>query len=128
MMNRKLLILSFFVAFALAPAASQAQQAWSGILDPSHAVDWRNAGFAIPAVTNVCTTLSPGATNAQINTAIANCNGAGGGVVLLNAGIYGLSGEIVMKSNVVLRGAGASTTLLQFSAGGGACSLAGTEQ
>ena len=127
-MNRKLLILSFLIAFALVPAASQAQQPWSGILDPSRAVDWRNAGFAIPAVTNVCTTLSSGATNAQINTAITNCNGSGGGVVLLNAGIYSLSGEIVMKSNVVLRGAGASTTLLQFSAGGSACSLGGTEE
>jgi len=125
-MNRKLPILGFLIAFALAPAAAHAQQAWSGILDPSRAVDWTNAGFAVPTFTTVCTTLSPGVTSAQINSAISAC--PNGQVVSLNAGIYSLSGDIVMKSNVVLRGAGASTTLLQFSAGGGACNLAGTDQ
>jgi hypothetical protein len=96
-------------------------QSWSGILSPSRAIDWSNAGVVggIPNRTTICTTLNPGASNAQINTAIQNC--PSGQVVFLNAGTYSLSGGINMKSNVTLRGAGANQTLLSFSGSGGAC-------
>jgi hypothetical protein len=45
----------------------------------------------------------------------------------LNAGTYtGLTGDIMMKSNVTLRGAGADQTILKFLSGGGSgCGLAG---
>jgi len=82
-------------------------------------MDWSQAGAGpIPPRTTICTTLNPGATAAQINTALTNC--PSGQTVFLSAGTYNLSGGIVLinKSNVTLRGAGADQTLLVFSAGG----------
>jgi len=108
----------FFPLFLLLCTYSSAQN-WSGILDPSRAMDWSQAGAgAIPPRTTICTTLNPGVTAAQINTALTNC--ASGQTVFLSAGTYNLSGGIVLinKSNVTLRGAGADKTLLVFSAGG----------
>lgn len=91
-------------------------QTWSGILDPSRAIDWSQAGVVggIPNRTTICTTLNPGATASQINTAISNCSGSGGGVVSLNAGTYNIGG-LNLQSNVTLRGAGANQTFLVFS-------------
>jgi hypothetical protein len=54
--------------------------------------------------TTLRATLSPGATHAQINTAIQNASNAGGGIVRLNAGTYTINGRIVMRSNVKLEG------------------------
>lgn len=90
---------------------------WSGILDPSRAIDWTRAGVVggIPNRTTVCATLNPGTTAAQINAAIQAC--PAGQVVTLNAGTYNLSDDgIVMKTGVTLRGAGADKTLLVFTA------------
>jgi len=44
-------------------------------IDPNRRVDWSQVGIpgGIPSRTVVCATLSPGASVAQINTAIANC-------------------------------------------------------
>src|SRR5437763_16005388 len=84
-------------------------QLWSGVLDSSRAINWSQAGVVggIPNRTTICATLNPGATAAQINSAIASC--PNGQVVSLNAGIYNLSAGIVFdnKSKVTLRGAGA---------------------
>lgn len=102
-------------------------QAWSGILSPSRAVDWSNAGVkgGIPPRTTLCATLNPGATNSQINNAIQSC--PSGQVVFLTAGTYNIgtgggpscgSGngiQLCGKSGVTLRGAGADQTFLQFS-------------
>jgi len=90
---------------------------WSGILDPSRAIDWSHAGVegGIPARTTSCATLNPGATAAQINAAIQACPDSQ--VVTLSAGTFNLSdGGIVMKSGVTVRGAGADQTLLVFTA------------
>ena len=100
-----------------------AQQS-SGILDPARAIDWSSAGVAggIPARTTICSTLSPGATAAQINSAIAAC--PNGQVVFLNAGTYTLSAGLVFrKSNVTLRGAGADQTKLVINGTTSGCSL-----
>ena len=97
--------------------ASPAGQLWSGILDPSRAIDWTRAGVmgGIPNRTTNCATLNPGATGAQINSAIQSC--PSGQVVLLTAGTYNVSDTgIVMKSGVTLRGAGADKTLMVFTA------------
>ena len=69
----------------------------------------------IPTRTTVCATLSPGATAAQITSAIAAC--ATGGVVQLTAGTYNLAAGITFgtTSNVTLRGAGPDQTQLVFS-------------
>src|SRR5437870_8184115 len=91
-------------------------QLWSGVLDPSRAIDWSQAGVigGIPNRTSICATLNSGATAAQINSAIAAC--PSGQVVFLNAGIYNLSAGIDFgsKSSVTIRGAGADRTILKF--------------
>jgi len=97
---------------------SQAQK-WSGIIAPSRAVDWSQVGIpeGIPNRTTICATLIPGTTAGQINAAIAAC--PRGQVVYLKAGIYHLSASIDFAdhSNVTLRGAGPTQTILMFSSG-----------
>jgi hypothetical protein len=97
-------------------------QQWSGILDPSRAVDWSRPGVigGIPNRTTICATLNPGATSAQIGAALQNC--PSGQVVFLNAGTYTINSGIDFgggKSNVTLRGAGANQTFLVFTGGTG---------
>ncbi len=110
----------------LIPAALYGQQ-WSGILDPSRAVNWANAGLSsgIPNRTIICATLNPGATSAQINSAIANC--PANQVVFLNSGTYNITSGITFAghSNVTLRGAGADQTILVFSGGDNCGGLGG---
>jgi hypothetical protein len=85
------------------------------IIDASRRIDWSQAGIngGIPHRTTICTTLHPGATAAQINSAIAAC---ANGVVYLTAGTYTLAGGIDFagRSNVTLRGAGPDQTFLVF--------------
>src|SRR2546427_8894982 len=93
--------LVFALLLIATPLVAHAQLLWSGILDPSRAIDWSrtNPGVegGIPNRTFICATLNPGTTSAQINNAIASCSGnaaalaAGGGVVFLNAGTYTLA-------------------------------------
>lgn len=94
-------------------------QLWSGIIAPSRATDWSSAGVegGIPARTTVCATLNPGATAAQINSAIASC--PSGQTVQLGAGTFNLTSTInIYRSNVTLRGQGVST-ILNFTGSGG---------
>ena len=99
----------------VAPMVTHAQQ-WSGIIDPSRAIDWSSAGIpgGIPKRNTICATLDPGATAPQINSAIQSC--PSGQVVFLNAGTYNLNSGITFnnKSNVTLRGAGSHLTKLVF--------------
>jgi hypothetical protein len=84
-------------------------QNWSGIIDPSRAIDWSSPGVAggIPSRSTVCASLSSGSTVSQINSALANC--PSGQVVLLGPGVYNTSGgTITIPSNVTLRGSGPS--------------------
>src|SRR5437879_8297557 len=124
-MRRKRLLLCSLILLCLSTPAHA--QLWSGILDPSRATDWTQAGVTggIPNRTTICATLSPGATAAQINTAIASC--PSGQVVFLMAGTYNLSSGIVFnsKNNVTLRGAGSDKTFLVFTAGSGCGGLGG---
>lgn len=109
-------ILGLAAAILAVSASAQAQQ-WSGVIAPSRAIDWSNAGVigGIPSRTTICASLSPGATAAQIDAAIQSC--PAGQTVFLNAGTYsGLTGiKFANKSNVTLRGAGADQTYLSFS-------------
>lgn len=133
MKSKVLLPLLFALLFCSALANAQL---WSGILSPSRAVDWSHAGVigGIPSsnwsqcVTTACNTVTtngPSSTAAQINAAIASA--PANSVVLLPAGTYSLSNEILLQSNVVLRGAGPMLTTLQFKSGGSSCKLAGNE-
>jgi uncharacterized membrane protein/PKD repeat protein/protein-disulfide isomerase len=114
------------VPYSAAPIKEQAavrsvSVPWAGIIDPSRAIDWSNAGAgSIPDRTTIYATLNAGATVSQINNAIANC--PSGQVVYLNPGTYsGLSDQILLKSNVTLRGAGADKTFLVWSGANGVC-------
>jgi hypothetical protein len=110
-MKKAILVLAFI-------ASPVCAQQWSGVLDPSRAIDWSHVGVSggIPNRTTVCTALSAGSSAATINAAIQAC--PAGQVVFLNAGTYNISGiDFGDKSNVVLRGAGANATFLVFSSG-----------
>src|SRR5467141_4723197 len=89
-----------------------AGEPWSGILDPSRAIDWSHAGIpgGIPNRATICASLDPGSTAAQIDAAIAAC--PPDQVVFLTAGTFTLSAGLNMKSDVTLRGAGADRTKL----------------
>lgn len=100
----------------------QAQQLWSGILDPSRGVDWTKAGVTggIPSGswTQCGSTIAPySGSAATINNAIASCGQ--NQYVQLGAGTFNLSSGITwgtssVKSHVVLRGMGANSTFLNF--------------
>src|SRR5260370_31721203 len=110
------LLLAYSILVGLA-ASAQAQT----VIDASRRIDWSKAGVAggVPARATTCATLNPGATAAQINSAIASC--PNGQVVKLNAGTYNLASGIDFnaRSNVTLRGAGPNQTFLVFTAGVG---------
>lgn len=87
------------------------------VIDPSRTTDWSQAGVlgGIPHRTTICATFNPGATAAQINSAIASCTN---GVVFLNPGTYNLTTGITFgnRDNVTLRGAGPGRTILKIAA------------
>jgi hypothetical protein len=108
---RLLLCLILLLPFVVDPQAQ-------AIIGADRRIDWSQAGVrdGIPArATGSCATLSPGATAAQINSAIAACSD---GVVHLNAGTYNLLTGITFagKDHVTLRGAGPDRTILRFTA------------
>ena len=98
-------------------------QLWSGVLDPSRAVDWTQMGAGtIPTnYVQVGSTIAAytGTVDA-INTALAQCNGTGQ-YVLLGPGTFNLSaggsngGIRITKNKCVLRGSGPTQTKLVFS-------------
>jgi hypothetical protein len=97
------------------------------LISPNRRINWSQAGVpgGIPNRTTICATLNPGASAAQINSAIASC--PADQVVKLNAGTYSLSTGIVFNNtnNVTLRGAGPNQTFLIFTAGNSCGGLGG---
>lgn len=82
------------------------------------AIDWKDAGAgAIPSRKTLCASLTPLATLAEINAALASC--PSGETVKLGAGTYSIPGTVVVPSNVTLRGEGASRTILNAVGTGG---------
>jgi hypothetical protein len=84
-------------------------------------VNWRaycGIPGGYPVRTTIAATLDPGATAAQINSAVTSC--PSNQVVFLNAGVYNLGGSITLssKSYKTLRGAGTNRTILNFTSGG----------
>src|ERR1039458_8053113 len=93
-------------------------QLWAPLLNPGQAIDWSASGVgAIPPRPVNCSTLSPSATSAQINAALASC--PKGQTVFLSAGTYSIAGGITIPSDVTLRGAGADLTILNSTGLGG---------
>src|SRR3954470_493293 len=78
-MARKRSLLLVSALFAVMATQLDAQT----LISSTRRIDWTQAGIAggIPNRKTICATLSPGATYAQINSAIAACNN---GVVFLN--------------------------------------------
>ncbi len=108
-------LIPFYIAVLYLSVPVSAQQT---IVATTRSIDWSHAGVSggIPVRSTICATLSPGATAAQIGSAISAC--PAGQVVKLNAGTYSISGIDFGggKLNVTLRGAGADQTFLVFSA------------
>jgi hypothetical protein len=126
MMIRALSRLSLFVLILISQFSLHAQVQWSGIIAPTRAINWANAGAGtIPTRTTICSTIAPLGSSGSpvspsaINSAIASC--ASGSVVYLSAGSFYLNGAIDFAghSNVTLRGAGADQTKLYFSGSDG---------
>src|SRR5262245_28147457 len=96
------------VCVVLLVATAAEARAQQTIVAPSRSIDWSKAGVTggIPSRTTICATLNPGATAAQITSAIAVC--PAGQVVKLNQGTYNLEDGIRFngRNNVTLRGAG----------------------
>jgi hypothetical protein len=96
-------------------------QAWSGVLDPSRAIDWSKAGATISTartqcITSQCATVSNGSVTADsINAAIASA--PANTYVLVPAGTYTMNKGITFNylSNITLRGAGSNSTFLVWS-------------
>jgi hypothetical protein len=111
-------------------SASAYSQNWNGIIAPTRAVDWSNAGVVggIPTNRTQCgATVAPysGAPTA-INNAIAACGA--NQYVSLGAGTFNLTSMINWgtQNNVTLRGQGANSTFIVFS-GGGNCGGVGAD-
>lgn len=107
----------------------QAQPPWTGILASSRAIDWSGAGVVggIPSYP-ACTSGQAGVTvpiaaysgtAAKINTALVNCASANpsGSHLDLASGTFILTTGVDMSglNNIVLRGQGASATVLSLS-------------
>jgi hypothetical protein len=127
-MKRTQSLLFSLVLLVFVPDVARAQT-WSGILDPTRAIDWSTAGVpgGIPARNTICSTLGTGGQApsftqpvavAQINSALAAC--PGDQVVLLNPGTYNTAGQtITIPNNVTLRGSGPAQTIINESGSGG---------
>ena len=113
------------LAILLALSTPLYAQLWSGIIDPSRAVQWQgNAGFpgnTLPdsGYTQCGSTIAAGASAATINSALAACGS--NQYVLLGAGTFNLTAPInvsyysSLKSGLVLRGSGSNSTFLVYS-------------
>lgn len=94
------------------------QSPWSGILDPSRAIDWSTAGIpgGVPNITIQCgNTLQPSGGNdtAAIQAAVNGCSATTTSFVQLAAGTFHTTGQWTIPTHVVLRGMGADQTIIQ---------------
>jgi len=121
-MKRKFLLPLILLCLCACASA----QVWSGLIDPSRAIDWTKAGATITNRTTICATAAcnaltgSGVTGANITKAWSSA--PANSVVLLPAGTFTISGGIadVANSNVTLRGAGPGQTILNFTSGSSA--------
>ena len=91
-----------FTFGVLAMIAAGLQFAYAEPIPQARRIDWSSAGVpgGIPNRTNICSTLSPGASASSINSALDSCSN---GVVKLNPGTYSVTGIQVFNNNVTLR-------------------------
>ena len=118
------------VAWLILLIPSLDAQSWTGILDPSRAIDWSatqpGVPGGIPTTRTRCgsTIAAYTGTPAAINNAIAACGE--NTYVLLGAGTFTLSAGINLGTkNVTLRGSGPTQTILKISAHAATCMMGG---
>ena len=102
-------------------------QNWSGILDPTRAIDWSQAGIpgGIPTNRTQCgatvqaSTYGNGSSDASagIQSALNAC--AANTYLLLGSGKFRMNSGLNVPSNVTLRGSGAQQTILDMHNTGG---------
>lgn len=99
---------------AVNPIAASRQIDWSATKGVTFTIPSSGWAQCVTAACNTVTSAGAASTVAQINSAISSASA--NTYVLLPAGIYSLAGKIdfASKSNVALRGAGATTTNLVF--------------
>lgn len=103
--------------------------AWTGIIDPSRAIDWSSVGVVggIPTNATECGNsanytqggINPyGGSASPINTAISECAGATASTpkyILLKTGTFTLSNSITINKNYVgIRGTGPDSTIVKI--------------
>jgi len=133
-MNRRycrLLFLLVFITTSVVPSSQAA--AWSGIINSPRATDWTTAGIpggipsgswkqcgsTIAAYGSSGSYASPSTIQSAINACGTNQ------FVLLGPGDFYLSGEVNLKSNMVLRGSGANQTRIHVSGSNVGCAGSG---
>lgn len=103
--------LNSVVWFCLASCLSA--QSWTGIISPSRAINWSNAGVAggIPTNRTQCgSTIAAGASTATIQAAINACGA--NQYVQLGAGTFSGFTGVTLNSNMSIRGMGANSTFI----------------
>ncbi len=100
------------------------QSLWSGVIDPSRAINWSSVGANISTTrtqctTSACQTVSSGTTVTAASTQAALSSAPQNSYVLLPAGTFTMNANLWVPSYVTLRGAGSNSTLLNFTASSG---------
>src|SRR5882724_395770 len=120
-----------FLIMTLLLVGSCFGQSWSGIIAPSRAVDWQRANVGVPGgiptnYTQCGSTVAAGTSLATINADITACGA--NTYLLLGTGTFNLAGSIAIlgKSNIILRGSGPNSTILNFTADGIGGSFSGS--
>src|SRR5215470_11758226 len=108
---------SALISVLLLFSAASHGQAWSGILAPSRATDWSNAGIpgGIPTRTTICANVLVTDTTAQIQSKMDAC--PTNQVVKFPAGTWTLTSPIHANKGIVLRGAGPTQTRINLPGG-----------
>ncbi len=127
-MRRERKLLFPLISISLLLSSFSHAQLWTGIIAPSRAIGWSQAGIpgGLPdgnwtqcgsTIAPYGTSGSPASTSA-INSQISGC--AANTYVKLGSGTFYLTGTITLKNQVAVRGMGANSTFIEFY-GQGSC-------
>src|SRR5260370_34540647 len=123
-MKRKYGFLFSLILLLMVPTTAYTQL-WTGIIDPSRALDWSKAGIpgGIPNRTTICSTINAATYGNGISDATGGIQAAlngwpSGQVASLSAGTVLIYGNLGVPSNVTLRGQGADQTILHADGSG----------
>jgi hypothetical protein len=126
-----LTLFALFLSTCFASSLYGQNPLWTGILDPSRAIDWSKTGATIATTrsqceTSACATVSGGTvTAASINAALASA--PPNTYVSIPSGTFTMTTGITFnhQSNITLRGSGSNSTFLVWTSSGGSGNCAG---